>query len=51
MTGQCLVDPIDTTAEYFLLCKQERVQNSDKKDDSKIWALFLEILVIGGWFT
>ena len=51
MTGQWLVDTIDTTAEYFLLSKQERVRNSGKKDDSKIWALFLEILVIGGWFT
>ena len=39
---------IDTTADYCLLCKQERVRNGVKIDDLKVWALFLESFVIGG---
>ena len=38
---------IDTTADYYLLCKQEKVRNVVKIDDLKVWALFLESFVIG----
>ena len=40
---------IDTTADYYLLCKQERVRNGVKIVDLKGWVLFLESFVIGGF--